>query len=493
MKRATGLLLSLICFACILPAFADLHDTANSADYLIISSSEIIQQNEWITDLADWRDDHGRTSMIVSTEEIFTEFGDGTPLDTTLKEFLHYAYNNWQEPQLQDVFIIGHHDVVPSHEELLTVGVLDTFIFISDYFYSTAIETEDYVPLLAVGRLPWSPTFSSPLPDYYAKIIGYETAPEADWQRRVHVISDSGNFGLTTDWETIAESIISEIPSSYQINRDFLGAPADDPNFANIDTIQQSWNQGNYILSFVGYGNGEFWSSNFNIDTSDIGGLNNASHLPIVKSYSASNEYQFTDSDAYVGSIPYTLLANPDGGVIGYFANSTITWAGAGRTYQRFALSALTNTSVETLGEAWRSGLDSVASSYTTFPLHSSITVTVFSSILFGDPGLRLPDRTSPIGESRQTSLPQSIELLGNYPNPFNSTTTIRYKLPNSAKVILSIYNVEGREVATLADGPVSAGEHSIQWNAAGQASGIYFVTLKAGGSMQTHKMVFLK
>lgn len=89
--------------------------------------------------------------------------------------------------------------------------------------------------------------------------------------------------------------------------------------------------------------------------------------------------------------------------------------------------------------------------------------------------------------------MPHSIELLGNYPNPFNSTTTIRYRVPNAAKLTLSIYNVEGREVAKLVDGPVSAGEHSLQWHAVEQASGIYFVTLKSGTNLQTHKMVLLK
>ncbi len=76
--------------------------------------------------------------------------------------------------------------------------------------------------------------------------------------------------------------------------------------------------------------------------------------------------------------------------------------------------------------------------------------------------------------------LPHEYALRQNYPNPFNPTTMIEYQLPMDSKVSLSVYDVLGRVVETLFDGVQQAGYQSLQWNAGGIASGIYFYRLKA-------------
>jgi len=93
---------------------------------------------------------------------------------------------------------------------------------------------------------------------------------------------------------------------------------------------------------------------------------------------------------------------------------------------------------------------------------------------------------------------PTTFELLGNYPNPFNATTTISYSLPQNAEVNLVIYNVAGQKVRTVIEGNQSAGIHSLVWdgrNDSGQpvASGIYFYRLKAGELTSTRRMTLLK
>jgi|GEM_PF-3937367 len=93
---------------------------------------------------------------------------------------------------------------------------------------------------------------------------------------------------------------------------------------------------------------------------------------------------------------------------------------------------------------------------------------------------------------------PSTFELLGNYPNPFNATTTISYSLPQDAEVRLDIYNVAGQKVRTLIEENQSAGIHSLVWdgrNDSGQpvASGLYFYRLKAGEFLETRRMTLLK
>lgn len=88
---------------------------------------------------------------------------------------------------------------------------------------------------------------------------------------------------------------------------------------------------------------------------------------------------------------------------------------------------------------------------------------------------------------------PDAIELGQNYPNPFNPTTNIPVKLAKTGKVRLTVFDVLGRRVATLIDGPMRAGTHQVTFNASRLASGIYFYRLQTGDKVLVHKMLLLK
>lgn len=88
---------------------------------------------------------------------------------------------------------------------------------------------------------------------------------------------------------------------------------------------------------------------------------------------------------------------------------------------------------------------------------------------------------------------PASFELHQNYPNPFNPATKIGFSLSNPGHVSLKIFDLLGREVATLADGEVSAGFHSVDFNASNLASGTYFYKLTSGEGSFVKKMMILK
>ena len=75
-------------------------------------------------------------------------------------------------------------------------------------------------------------------------------------------------------------------------------------------------------------------------------------------------------------------------------------------------------------------------------------------------------------------NLPQSFELFQNYPNPFNPATTISYELPWDTRVNLRIYDLLGRQVATLVDGQKTAGHHQETWVATRFSSGMYVYQL---------------
>ncbi len=89
--------------------------------------------------------------------------------------------------------------------------------------------------------------------------------------------------------------------------------------------------------------------------------------------------------------------------------------------------------------------------------------------------------------------LPTTFSLQQNVPNPFNPTTNISFTLASASRATLEVFDISGRKVATLADGFMSAGLHTVSWDASRSASGVYFYRLKATDFTQTRKMVLLK
>ncbi len=85
------------------------------------------------------------------------------------------------------------------------------------------------------------------------------------------------------------------------------------------------------------------------------------------------------------------------------------------------------------------------------------------------------------------------FKLQNNYPNPFNPTTTIGYTLSERTDVLITIYDLLGKEITTLVSEIQDAGFKSVQWNATNVASGVYFYQITAGDFVQTRKMVLLK
>ena len=92
-----------------------------------------------------------------------------------------------------------------------------------------------------------------------------------------------------------------------------------------------------------------------------------------------------------------------------------------------------------------------------------------------------------------QAALPTMVTLGPNFPNPFHPETAIPFDLPEAGHVTLTIHDLLGRTLATLADGPKAAGRHIVFWNASPYPNGLYLVRLKAKDTIQTRRLMLIK
>jgi len=95
--------------------------------------------------------------------------------------------------------------------------------------------------------------------------------------------------------------------------------------------------------------------------------------------------------------------------------------------------------------------------------------------------------------EENENAIPAAFYLSQNFPNPFNPSTTVRFSLKEPCRVVLKVYDIQGREVSTLADGKYAAGGHAVKFDASGLESGVYFYRIRVGAFQAVRKMAVLK
>ncbi|MBU0558573.1 MAG: T9SS type A sorting domain-containing protein, partial [Bacteroidetes bacterium] len=146
-----------------------------------------------------------------------------------------------------------------------------------------------------------------------------------------------------------------------------------------------------------------------------------------------------------------------------------------------------------------------------------SVTNIIYKFVMIGSAGDRWEDSISNRTRDGLTGIPVTLpvvyfendsifvdmndngiivykyELSQNYPNPFNPSTSIMYSVKESGIVSLKLYNSIGQEVATLVNGQMEAGNHTVQFNASTLSSGVYFYKIESGKFSSIKKMILLK
>lgn len=109
-----------------------------------------------------------------------------------------------------------------------------------------------------------------------------------------------------------------------------------------------------------------------------------------------------------------------------------------------------------------------------------------------GEERIKAVDSTY-VGIKDGNQIPQDYRLMQNYPNPFNPTTNFEFQIADFGLVTLKVYNILGKEVATIVNKELPAGNYKYQWNASELASGVYFYRLQAENFVDTKKLILMK
>jgi len=114
-------------------------------------------------------------------------------------------------------------------------------------------------------------------------------------------------------------------------------------------------------------------------------------------------------------------------------------------------------------------------------------------TVVVGTHGRGAFSGTIPATAVEEQVVPVQTALLPNYPNPFNPSTTIRFRLSRSGPATVAVYSIQGERVATLLSEVREAGEHQVVWEPRGVASGTYVCRLDAGGVAQSRKILYVR
>lgn len=190
-----------------------------------------------------------------------------------------------------------------------------------------------------------------------------------------------------------------------------------------------------------------------------------------------TDDNHFTATNAYdVGAVSFGLFA-PDGTGIGYFA-----FAGETAGWKRGTWIVDSNTPYDGLycdnmqsggtHYDWNTAKVDLSMYYIG---HDSISGIITNAVAV------------------ESNAPEAFAVEQNTPNPFNPSTTISFSTTAPGSVKADIFAVSGQKVATVADGFMETGRHSVVWDASGFSAGIYFCTIESGGTSKTIKMTLVK
>ena len=323
----------------------DLLDANIQADFIIITHKSFMPYANEIAQLRNHL-----SSKVVSMDDIYFNFNSTVPDPTAIRNFIRYAYNNWQGDKVSYVLLFGdgHYDyrniVLPDTQRVPPFEIYDETEIdsrTSDNFYvdlnysSNSNAFLSITPDIAIGRLPMESTQDA---EYMVeKLKNYKNNPDhSGWQLTATVVADDQNTTTTSnEWihQTQADALTKlDMLSKFIINKVYLSAYESVPGGfgqikikANRDLIDYI-NQGSLIVNYVGHGSPRQWAheSVFNMSR-DLSRINNPGKLCFI--IAATCDFGKYD-DPIEPSFSEALVWKKNSGAIGVLSSVRLVYSG---------------------------------------------------------------------------------------------------------------------------------------------------------------------
>jgi hypothetical protein len=250
--------------------------TANRADYLVIAPAAMRDAAER---LADTRRAQGMTAIVADLDQIMDTFNGGVSDPRAIRAFLSYAHTQWsQGPRYVALAGAGTYD----YRNLLGFGdnvvpplMIQTAsgLFPSDSQFGDV--DGDGLPEVAVGRLPV--LSAAELDAYTAKLVGYESAPPADWTGKALLAADAADRGA--NFNADSDAVAGQFPPAYQVSRiDLTTAPLADARTQLLGAL----GAGTAFVNYMGHGALDRLSAGGLLTSADVPSLANGPRLPVL-------------------------------------------------------------------------------------------------------------------------------------------------------------------------------------------------------------------
>jgi hypothetical protein len=279
--------------------------------------------------LAEHRRNQGLQVEIVPISEIYDQFSHGLFTPQAIRDFLAYAYRNW-DPSPVYVLLIG--DGSWDYKNILGLGqnFIPPIMTQTDSWGETpcdnlyaCVSGDDLIPDLFIGRLPVRT--NQELDAIVAKIISTESQPElGDWRRRLLFICGSGDYGPI--FRSQSESLIGKhVTPDFLVSRVYAHSsnPGSDPYFGGTQDLIDALDQGVALANYIGHGGGGIWSDAGLMRLEDVARLRNGPRWPMVASMTC---FTAAFDEPKRASLGEQLLLSDDRGVAGFWGASGVGW-----------------------------------------------------------------------------------------------------------------------------------------------------------------------
>jgi len=273
---------------------SDLRSPANGADYIAITHGDFYTA---VQPLAAYRAAQGLRTAVVDVQDIYDEFSYGAFDPRAIRDFLSYAYANWQPPAPAYVLLVGDGNFdfkdnlgwgEPSYVPPYLADV-DPWIgrTAADNRY-VCVSGDDVFPDMHLGRL--TARIEAEAASMVAKILKYEQHPPAgDWNREVLFVAD--NAEAATDFAALSNTIADNwLPSPYETDKIYYGLTHPTATEARAAIVAAS-NEGRRLGNYVGHGSTQLWAAEGIFRNADIASLNNPEMLPVMVPMTCADGY----------------------------------------------------------------------------------------------------------------------------------------------------------------------------------------------------------